>query len=303
MKRHPSLRALSRDHYQGLVLAKKLQNADSESAPAALLAEVQRRWEEVIAPHFFVEERELVPLSICGGESLCSQAEEIRSQHAELRRCFAGLNADNMEAQGAVLGRLLAAHIRFEERSWFPALEAALNAETMQALSWRLQANPESIIQGFERDGKGEWVAILDCGHSRHIRHQPPFRYAPWVESERGRDSQLGARIGCSLCHMPRLPHCLKPQKETPLFSEHSVPAGLLRSHQLRAGTWGQIVVEAGRVHYVLEDEGGRTFVLHPGVVGVVAPERPHHVRPQHAARFRVRFLRCSGDTRAISDG
>jgi len=49
-------------------------------------------------------------------------------------------------------------------------------------------------------------------------------------------------------------------------------------------------VVEQGSVLYVLEDEGDMGVVLRPGVVGVIAPERPHHVEPDDAARFYVRF-------------
>jgi hypothetical protein len=46
----------------------------------------------------------------------------------------------------------------------------------------------------------------------------------------------------------------------------------------------------AGHVLYVL-DEGDMGVALGPGVVGVIAPERPHHVEPDDA-RFFVRFSR-----------
>jgi tellurite resistance-related uncharacterized protein len=61
----------------------------------------------------------------------------------------------------------------------------------------------------------------------------------------------------------------------------------------LRAGAWGEIDVLEGRVRYVLEDEGELTFVLRPGVVGIVAPERPHHIELDPGARLRIRFCRC----------
>ncbi len=91
---------------------------------------------------------------------------------------------------------------------------------------------------------------------------------------------------------MPKLPTDVGPYKQTALFDARSVPAGLKRSHALKADTWGEIVVEQGRVLYVLEDEGDATFVLRPGVIGAIAPERPHHVEPDDDARFFVRFSR-----------
>jgi tellurite resistance-related uncharacterized protein len=89
---------------------------------------------------------------------------------------------------------------------------------------------------------------------------------------------------------MPELPSDVIAYKQTDVFDARSVPAGLKRSHTLKAETWGEIIVEQGRVLYVLEDEGEWGVVLRPGIVGVIAPERPHHVEPDDDARFFVRF-------------
>jgi tellurite resistance-related uncharacterized protein len=91
---------------------------------------------------------------------------------------------------------------------------------------------------------------------------------------------------------MPRMPPCATVYRSTEVFDAASVPAGLLRSHRLRPGTWGRIVVLQGRVRYVLEDEGELMFMLRPGVDGVVAPGRPHHVAPDADAALQVHFLR-----------
>jgi tellurite resistance-related uncharacterized protein len=114
----------------------------------------------------------------------------------------------------------------------------------------------------------------------------------PWVVSEEGRAQKLGAALPCPLCHMPRRPPCAQVYKETPVFDSDTVPAGLLKTHALRADSWGEIVVLEGRVEYVLEDDDDRTLVLRPGITGIVAPERPHHVALAAGARFFVRFLR-----------
>ena len=41
-------------------------------------------------------------------------------------------------------------------------------------------------IAGFHRDGEGHWVAELECGHSQHVRHDPPWQNRPWVMTEQG---------------------------------------------------------------------------------------------------------------------
>ncbi|MEX2449982.1 MAG: DUF3565 domain-containing protein [Rhodospirillales bacterium] len=55
-------------------------------------------------------------------------------------------------------------------------------------------------IAGFHQDDEGHWIADLDCGHSRHVRHNPPFVERPWVLTQAGRDSYLGAEMPCADC-------------------------------------------------------------------------------------------------------
>jgi tellurite resistance-related uncharacterized protein len=65
----------------------------------------------------------------------------------------------------------------------------------------------------------------------------------------------------------------------------------LLKSHTTKESVWGEIVVVAGRVLYVIESEEDASFVLRLGVTGTIAPLVPHHVEPEEDARFFVRFL------------
>lgn len=55
-------------------------------------------------------------------------------------------------------------------------------------------------IVGFHMDDEREWVAELDCGHTIHMRHDPPWQNRPWVLDENGRGRMLGATIACKLC-------------------------------------------------------------------------------------------------------
>lgn len=61
----------------------------------------------------------------------------------------------------------------------------------------------ECKILAFSLDKQGHWVAQLECGHSQHVRHEPPLSSRPWVTSEAGRDKHLGTFIQCPTCPEP----------------------------------------------------------------------------------------------------
>ena len=42
-------------------------------------------------------------------------------------------------------------------------------------------------IAGFHQDEERHWVAGLECGHTQHVRHDPPWVNRPWVTSAEGR--------------------------------------------------------------------------------------------------------------------
>jgi hypothetical protein len=56
------------------------------------------------------------------------------------------------------------------------------------------------IIVGFEKDEYDDWMALLACGHTQHVRHNPPWQNRPWVETEAGRKSRLGLELNCKKC-------------------------------------------------------------------------------------------------------
>ena len=150
---------------------------------------------------------------------------------------------------------------------------------------------PESKVSAFHQDEAGDWVADLACGHAQHVRHRPPIESRPWVLTEEGRRARIGASFPCRYCRMPRIPAAASEYGRTAIF-HGAAPAGLLKSHTTKEGVWGEIVVVAGRVLYVIESEEDASFVLTPDVTGTIAPRVPHHVEPEEDARFFVRFLR-----------
>lgn len=102
----------------------------------------------------------------------------------------------------------------------------------------------------------------------------------------------LGRMLECHFCDMPHLPEGAATYKQTREFDEHSVPKGLLASHRTRAGTWGRIVVLEGLLLYSIYEPRIDSWVLRPGIDGILEPTRSHWVRPQGPVRFRVEFLR-----------
>lgn len=58
-------------------------------------------------------------------------------------------------------------------------------------------------IVGYRQHDRGAWVALLACGHQRHVHHRPPFASSPWVVTEAGRRERLGTLLECGLCARP----------------------------------------------------------------------------------------------------
>ncbi len=257
---------------------------------SALIAELRRRFDAELAPHFAIEERELVRRCVAHGEPLASLAARVVADHDALRAIVASFEAPLLTLQCEAFSARLEEHVRFEEREWFPALEEHLGSDALARLAGALFPAPPSPIVRFRQDDDGAFVAELACGHAQHVRHRPPLESRPWVTTEAGRRAFVGTPLPCPLCRMPKLPADVAPYKNTAVFDARSVPAGLKHSHALKADTWGEIVVEQGHVLYVLEDEGDMGVALRPGVIGVIAPERPHHVELDDDARFFVRF-------------
>jgi hypothetical protein len=65
-------------------------------------------------------------------------------------------------------------------------------------------AIPRRIV-GFHQDEESHWVADLECGHTQHVRHDPPWQVRPWVVTESGRATFLGKPLECVKCCQPEV--------------------------------------------------------------------------------------------------
>lgn len=149
-------------------------------------------------------------------------------------------------------------------------------------------------ITAFRLDDKGDWIAVLSCGHAQHMRHAPPFTSRPWVLTAEGRDSKLGAPVDCVRCDRFEVPEAVVTFKRTETFTEHTVPDGLLKDHTTAPGVWGRITVVEGTLRYRVV-QFDTDIELSPQNPGIIVPGVPHSVRPVGKVRFHVEFLRTPG--------
>ncbi|WP_260963290.1 DUF3565 domain-containing protein [Pseudomonas citri] len=69
------------------------------------------------------------------------------------------------------------------------------------------ERNPDKRVRparptviGFHQDEDGHWVAELSCGHTQHLRHQPPWQSRAWVLDPTQRIEKIGQPFDCGWC-------------------------------------------------------------------------------------------------------
>ncbi len=126
MKRHALLQDLSREHHHALKLAlacrRACESGDAKQL-AAMIAECRATFASELEPHFQTEERDLLPRLAAAGET--ALVERTLAEHAEFRQLIADL-PQRGSAGLARFAELMHAHVRFEERELFAAMEKLL---------------------------------------------------------------------------------------------------------------------------------------------------------------------------------
>ena len=147
MPRTGDLLSLSREHHTALVLARTaLRAADAadasetggarsngpglDAAVRSATAAMEAHWHAVMAAHFEQEER-LIQLA---GDALDAEsAQRVMAEHSELRRLAAGPCDLEPVDRLRRFANLLRAHVRYEERAFFPQLQRlASNGNTCE---------------------------------------------------------------------------------------------------------------------------------------------------------------------------
>ena len=128
MKRDPRLRDLSRDHHHALVLARFIAAIDLRGGlDADVVRLVKERFASEILPHFEIEEILLTALLGHGADDLVKRTRDEHARMVELVETASATDASPLSE----LGRLLADHVRFEERELYLVCEAKLPPDVL----------------------------------------------------------------------------------------------------------------------------------------------------------------------------
>jgi tellurite resistance-related uncharacterized protein len=145
-------------------------------------------------------------------------------------------------------------------------------------------------IAGFHRDEAGDWVAELDCLHSQHVRHRPPFRERPWVQDPAGRRARIGTAIECPLCDRAELPAGLSLLRVAGPWDEETLPTGLRRIHRTAEGVWGVLRVTAGAAGIRIETTPTIERTVTAARSQAIPPATPHDVSVNAPVQLVVEF-------------
>ncbi|WP_242205247.1 MULTISPECIES: DUF3565 domain-containing protein [unclassified Pseudomonas] len=82
-------------------------------------------------------------------------------------------------------------------------LQKNIERPSLAKQSRESEHNPDkrvSTIAGFHQDEDGHWVVELSCGHTQHLRHQPPWQTRAWVLDPAQRIEKIGQPFACGWC-------------------------------------------------------------------------------------------------------
>jgi hemerythrin-like domain-containing protein len=135
VKRSDALKALSRQHHQGLSVALRLRRATPDTARQTREAFLEF-WASEGRHHFRAEEEVLLPAFAAHAPADHEAIVRVLVEHVDLRRRSSELARGGDQAPGALreLGERLERHIRHEERVLFPLIEDALPEDELERL-------------------------------------------------------------------------------------------------------------------------------------------------------------------------
>jgi Hemerythrin HHE cation binding domain len=152
IKRSPQLAPLSREHHDGLLFAWKIKQGIEKRASLDVMRKFTLwYWKHHIKPHFFQEEKILLPYLPVNDP----MATRLHEEHDYIRELILGLDDEADQRTLIILSDLLNKHIRFEERELFVHLEKILTPEQLENIFTQLEKHPVHC----EQEWKDEfWV-------------------------------------------------------------------------------------------------------------------------------------------------
>jgi hypothetical protein len=133
VKRSAALTPLSHDHQHALDAAYWLRR----NGDAAAVARFREFFASEGSRHFEIEERLVLPALPQDDAEWAPGVERVRSDHAAIR---AAADGELAQPDAQALGARLHDHVRFEERTLFPLLEARLAPDELDRLGAAIAA-------------------------------------------------------------------------------------------------------------------------------------------------------------------
>jgi hemerythrin-like domain-containing protein len=152
IKRSEQLQPLSREHHDGLLFVWKLKQGLENRASLEKLKEFTGwYWRHHIKPHFFQEEKILIPFMPAGHP----MAVQLKKEHDYIRELILNIDREPDRHDLIRLSNLIESHIRFEERELFQFLEEHLSKNQLEEIFVKLEQHPVSC----KEDWKDEFWA------------------------------------------------------------------------------------------------------------------------------------------------
>jgi len=148
-RRHPGLVPVARDHVHALSIAARLRRGPRDargqwpSDPVDQAARLQHFLEHELRPHFALEEALVFPLARQHSPEAAALVTLLVEDHRALERMVLALAGTVPDASAlAEIGRLLETHVRREDRTLFPLMEAEVPDAALCALGAALAGHP-----------------------------------------------------------------------------------------------------------------------------------------------------------------
>ena len=149
IKRSPQLAPLSREHHDGLLFAWKIkQGIENKTSLDVMRRFALWYWKNHIKPHFFQEEKILLPYLPANDP----MAIRLHEEHDHIRELILGLDDEADKRTLLILSDLLNKHIRFEERELFVHLEKILTQEQLENIFIQLEKHPVHCEQEWKEE-------------------------------------------------------------------------------------------------------------------------------------------------------
>lgn len=149
IKRTVHLQPLSREHHDGLLFVWKIrQGLDNHASLDKLKDYTSWFWKNHIKPHFYQEEKILLPFF----NPADALALRLKEEHDHIRELILTIGHDPVRHDFIQLCNLLDAHIRFEEREFFNYLELHLSEQELKDVFILLEEKPVNCKEEWKEE-------------------------------------------------------------------------------------------------------------------------------------------------------